>query len=278
MAKTADVLKTQNVRRFGRGARPILFAHGLGCDQGMWNAVTPAFEDDHEIILFDHIGAGASDFTAFDRVRHSGLDGYAADVIAICDALQLRDVAFVGHSVSAMIGVLAAVRRPEMFSRLVLIGPSPCYLNDGEYRGGFDAATLNELLDFMDSNYLGWSSAMAPVIMGNPDRPELGEGLKESFCRADPEIAKHFARLTFFSDNRADLAKLKTPALIMQCALDVIAPEFVGTYMHRHLNDSQLVRLAASGHCPHVSHPLEVISVLRNFLTSSSSYHHTAAA
>ena len=261
-----DILKMQNVRVLGRGTRVIMFAHGFGCDQTVWKAITPAFEDAFKVVLFDHVGAGASDIAAFDRARHSDLNGYAADVIAIGDALGLNDVVFVGHSVSAMIGILSAVRRPDLFSRLVLIGPSPRYLDDGDYRGGFDAATLHELLDFMDSNYLGWSSAMAPAIMGNPDRPELAAGLTESFCRADPEIAKHFARVTFFSDNRADLPLLTVPSLILQCSSDVIAPEFVGAYMHEHLRESRLVRLAATGHCPHVSHPAEVVGAMKGYL------------
>lgn len=243
-----------------------MFAHGFGCDQSMWDMVAPAFEDGYRVVLFDHVGAGASDPSAYDRVRHSDLAGYAADVNAICDALDLRNVTFVGHSVSATIGVLAAIRRPERFSDLVLIGPSPCYLNDGDYRGGFDRSTLDELLDVMDSNFLGWSSAIAPTIMGNADRPELGTRLAESFCRADPAIARQFARVTFFSDVRADLPRSRTPALILQCASDVIAPDFVGAYTHAHLPHSRLVRLRASGHCPHMSDPDEVIAVMRNHL------------
>jgi sigma-B regulation protein RsbQ len=215
------------------------------------------------VILFDHVGAGASDLSAFDRTRHSNLNGYACDLLELCDALQLRDAVFVGHSVGAMIGILAALREPVAFSRLVLVGPSPCYVNDGAYRGGFEAGELDELLEFMDSNYLGWSEAIAPQIMGNPDRADLGAGLTKSFCSTDPEIARHFARVTFFSDNRSELAGVRTPSLIMQCSDDIIAPASVGAYMHEQMPNSALVQLRATGHCPHVSHPAEVIEVIR---------------
>jgi sigma-B regulation protein RsbQ len=247
---------------------PMLFAHGFGCDQNMWRFVWPAFAAEHRIVLMDHVGHGGSDRAAFDRTRYATLDGYATDVLDICDALELTDVTFVGHSVSAMIGALAAVREPERFARLVLIGPSPRYIDDGDYVGGFTHADIEGLLASLDSNYLGWSSAMAPVIMGNPDRPELGEELDNSFCATDPEIAKHFARVTFLSDNRADLPAVRTPALVLQCCEDAIAPPVVGDYVHRHLPDSELVVLSATGHCPNLSAPEETTDAIRAFLSS----------
>jgi sigma-B regulation protein RsbQ len=248
------------------GARPMLFAHGFGCDQHMWRHVAPAFVDDHHVVLFDHVGAGGADPSAWDPGRYASLEGYAEDVLEICATLGLEDVIFVGHSVSAMIGVLAAVREPGRFSKLVLVGPSPRYIDDDGYFGGFRREDIEELLESLDSNFLGWSSAMAPVIAGNPDRPELGEELTNSFCRTDPEIAKHFARVTFLSDNRADLAAVRTPALVLQCADDAIAPEAVGAYVHEQLADSRLVRMQATGHCPNLSAPAETIAAIRAFL------------
>jgi sigma-B regulation protein RsbQ len=244
----------------------MLFAHGFGCDQNMWRHVAPAFADDYRVVLFDHVGAGGADPSAWDPDRYSSLEAYAADVLEICGALGLDDVVFVGHSVSAMIGVLAAAREPDRFSKLVLVGPSPRYIDDDGYVGGFAREDIEELLESLDSNFLGWSSAMAPVIAGNPDRPELGEELTNSFCRTDPEIAKHFARVTFLSDNRADLDAVRTPALVLQCADDAIAPQPVGEYVHRRLADSRLVLMEATGHCPNLSAPAETIAAIRAFL------------
>ena len=263
----SSVLQRNNVHVSGAGTTPMVFAHGFGCDQNMWRLVTPAFEQDHRIILFDHVGAGQSDLSAYDRRKYATLEGYATDVLEICHELQLKDVVFVGHSVSAMIGVLAANREPALFSKLVLIGPSPSYINDGDYVGGFSREDIQGLLESMESNYLGWSSSMAPAIMGNPGRPELGEELTNSFCRTDPKIAEHFASVTFLSDNRADLAKVKTPSLILQCSNDVIAPEVVGRYVHRQIAGSQLALLAATGHCPHLSAPEETVTAIRRFLS-----------
>jgi sigma-B regulation protein RsbQ len=261
-----SVLQRNNVTIRGRGQIPMLFAHGFGCDQHMWRFVAPAFEDAYKVILFDHVGAGKSDLSAYRPTKYSALDGYAADVLEICDKLDVRDGVFVGHSVSAMIGVLAAIKQPERFRSLVLIGPSPCYINDGDYVGGFGRADIEGLLEYLDSNYLGWSSTMAPAIMGNPDRPELGQELENSFCQTDPEIAKHFARATFLSDNRADLPKLKARALVLQCSNDVIAPESVGLYVHEHIQDSQYVLMQATGHCPNLSAPDETIAAMKAFL------------
>jgi sigma-B regulation protein RsbQ len=260
------VLTRNNVRVLGRGTRTIMFSHGYGCDQSMWRFMADAFADDHRVVLFDHVGAGGSDLSAYDPDRYATLEGYAEDVLEICRELDLHDVVFVGHSVSAMIGVLASLREPERFAKLVLIGPSPRYMNDGDYKGGFSREDLDGLIETLDSNQLGWSSAMAPVIMGNPDRPELSEELRNSFCRTDPEIARRFARVTFFSDNRADLPRVTTPALILQCSDDAIASEAVGAYVHEHIPGSRLVHLEATGHCPHMSAPDETISAVRAFL------------
>ena len=262
-------VRRNNVVEHGpRDAQPLLFAHGFGCDQNMWRYVAPEFETEYRVVLFDHVGAGGSDVAAYSREKYSSLEGYADDVLDICRELELRDVVFVGHSVSAMMGVLAAIKEPERFAKLVLVGPSPRYIDepgDG-YVGGFARADIESLLDSLDSNYLGWSSQMAPVIMANADRPELGEELTNSFCRTDPEIAKRFARVTFFSDNRDDLIKLRAPALILQCSDDVIAPTVVGDYVHKHTAGSTLVYMNATGHCPNLSAPEETVDAMKAWL------------
>lgn len=244
----------------------MVFAHGFGCDQNMWRFVAPAFADCYRIVLFDHVGAGGSDLSAYDPDKYAVLDGYAEDVIELCRELEIQGGVFVGHSVSAMIGVLAAKKAPDLFDRLVLVGPSPRYIDDGDYVGGFREGQIHELLEFLDSNHMGWSQAMAPIIMGNPGRPELGEELTNSFCRTDPEIAKRFARTTFLSDNRADLSGVKARSLILQCSEDIIAPLCVGEYVHRAIPDSELVLLNAIGHCPNLSAPEETIAAMKAFL------------
>jgi sigma-B regulation protein RsbQ len=259
-------LKRNNVQVLGRGPQTMLLAHGYGCDQTMWRHLVPAFENDFRIILFDYVGHGKSDASAFDRDRYGTLAGYADDVLSICEALAVRDAVFVGHSVSAMIGILAAQKNPSRFSSLVLIGPSPRYVNEGDYVGGFTREDIDGLLDFLDANHLGWSSTMAPVIMGNPDRPELARELEHSFCLTHPGIAKHFARVTFLSDNRADLAKVTQPCLILQCSNDAIAPQGVGEYVHSQIPNSELTLLSAVGHCPHLSDPQGTILAIRAFL------------
>ncbi|MFZ2031575.1 MAG: alpha/beta hydrolase [Vitreimonas sp.] len=246
----------------------MVFAHGFGCDQNMWRWVAPAFEDKFKVVLFDHVGAGGSDLSAYHREKYSNLEGYAEDVVEICRDVEVSDGVFVGHSVSAMIGVLAAAKAPDLFRELVLVGPSPRYINSGDYVGGFEADQIEELLGFLDSNYLGWSAAMAPSIMGNTERPELGEELTNSFCRTDPEIAKHFARTTFTSDNRADLAAVTARTLILQCSEDIIASAEVGAYVHRHMPNSTLVTMKATGHCPNLSAPEETIAAIRAFLAA----------
>jgi sigma-B regulation protein RsbQ len=262
-----SVTERNNVALSGpAGGQPMMFAHGFGCDQNMWRHVAPAFADEYRIVLFDHVGAGKSDLSAYNRQKYATLQGYADDILDICRELELRDVIFVGHSVSAMMGVLAAAHEPERFAKLVLVGPSPRYIDDRDYVGGFTREDIDGLLDQLDSNYLGWSQALAPTIMGRPDRPELGEELTNSFCRTDPEIAKHFARVTFLSDNRADLERIATPTLILQCSDDVIAPTPVGEYVHRRLPNSELVLMNATGHCPNLSAPDETIAAIRGFI------------
>jgi sigma-B regulation protein RsbQ len=259
------VLERNNVTVRGTG-RAMMFAHGFGCDQNMWRFVAPAFEGRYRTILFDNVGAGHSDLAAYSFEKYSSLDGYADDVVEIGRELGLKDAVFVGHSVSAMVGVMAAEKAPDMFGALVLVGPSPCYINDGDYVGGFTAAQIEELLQSLDENHLGWSAAMAPVIMGNPDRKELGEELTNSFCRTDPDIAKHFARTTFMSDCRHVLANAKVRSLILQCSQDVIAPVSVGEYVHRQMPNSKLVVMKATGHCPNLSAPAETIKAIEEFL------------
>lgn len=260
------VLARNNVKTFGKGTKPMVFAHGFGCDQNMWRFITPAFEDNYKLVLFDYVGCGKSDIAAYNAERYSDLNGYAQDVLEVCEALELEDIIFVGHSVSSMVGIIAAIKQPEIFSSLILVGPSACYLNDGSYVGGFERKDIEELLDTMDRNYIGWANFLAPAIMKNPERPELTKELTESFCSTDPKIARQFAMATFLSDNRRDLRKLQTPALVMQCSDDIIAPYEVGNYMHAELRNSTLKVLKATGHCPHMSHPEETIAVIKDYL------------
>jgi sigma-B regulation protein RsbQ len=266
MLTAMTACKRNNVHITGHGERAMMFAHGFGCDQNMWRYVAPAFEDEFRTILFDHVGAGGSDLSAYDHAKYADLAGYADDIVEIGQALGLSKAIFVGHSVSAMIGMLASLKAPDIFESLVFVGPSPRYINDDGYTGGFTAAQIAELLDFLADNHLGWSSAMAPAIMANPGRPELGEELTNSFCRTDPVIAKAFARVTFMSDNRADLARIKARTLILQCSEDIIAPLEVGEYLHNQIAGSKLVVMKATGHCPNLSAPAETIAAIRAFV------------
>jgi sigma-B regulation protein RsbQ len=269
MVRAMDPLVRNNVAVSGvPDGRPMVFAHGFGCDQHMWRFVAPAFADRFRVITFDHVGAGGSELSAYDADRYSSLSAYASDIVEICRAMDLGDVVLVGHSVSSMIGMLACLEAPELFSQLVMVGPSPRYVDEEDYRGGFSEADIRELLDSLDSNYLGWSSTMAPVIMGNPDRPELGQELTESFCRTDPSIARRFAEVTFLSDNRADLPLLRTPTLVLQCSQDVIAPPYVGQYVHEAIPGSRLVLLDAVGHCPNLSAPEETTAAIAAFVAT----------
>ena len=263
-----DVLARHAVRVTGRpDAPPMLFAHGFGCDQTLWRFITPAFESDYKVITFDYVGAGASDRKAYDPQRYASLQGYADDILEICRAMELHDVVLVGHSVSATVAILASIAEPDRFGDLILITPSPRYVDDPpDYRGGFSAADIDGLLQMMDVNATGWAAYLAPVVMGNPDRPELAADLETTFCSIDPVMARQFAEVTFRADNRPDLAKVRTPSLIVQCAHDAVAPMDVGEYMHRQLRNSRLTVLDAVGHCPHVSHPRETIEAIRAHL------------
>jgi sigma-B regulation protein RsbQ len=261
-----SVIERNNVQQHGVGSRAMVFAHGFGCDQNMWRFVEPAFRDRFRTVLFDHVGAGRSDLAAYDPGKYADLHGYAEDVVEIGRKLGLRDAVFVGHSVSAMIGALASIAAPDMFGKLVMVGPSPRYIDDGDYIGGFSASQIEELLTSLADNHLGWSAAMAPAIMGNPDRPELGEELTNSFCRTDPEIARQFARATFTSDNRSDLGKVTADTLVLQARDDIIASEKVGEYVHREIAGSRIVYLDASGHCANLSAPGAVIAAMNAFV------------
>ncbi|MFC5067712.1 alpha/beta fold hydrolase [Flaviflagellibacter deserti] len=260
-----SVADRNNVRVRGSG-KPMIFAHGFGCDQNMWRFVAPAFEDRFQTILFDHVGAGKSDLKAYDPAKYSTLSGYAEDVVELGLELGLRDAIFVGHSVSAMIGALASIEAPGMFESLVMVGPSARYIDDHDYVGGFSAEQIEELLESLTDNHMGWSAAMAPAIMGNPDRPELGDELINSFCRTDPEIAKAFARVTFTSDNRGDLQRVTARTLVLQCSEDIIASKEVGEFVHNQIPNSRFVVLNATGHCPNLSAPAEVVAAINAFV------------
>lgn len=261
------VMQKYNVKVSGPSdGQPMVFAHGYGCDQNMWRFVAPVFEDRFKVVLFDYVGAGGSDPSAYDSERYASLGSYADDVLEICRGLDLSDVVLVGHSVSSMIGVLAVNKQPDMFGKLVMVTPSPRYINDGDYVGGFGESDILELLESLESNYLGWSSAMSKVIMGNPDRPELGAELEASFCRTDPKIARDFARITFMADNREDLEQVKVPTLILQCRNDAIAPVAVGEYVRDAVPRSSYVLLNATGHCPHLSMPKETAEAIAAFV------------
>ncbi|HZP85322.1 MAG TPA: alpha/beta hydrolase [Burkholderiales bacterium] len=247
----------------------IVFAHGFGCDQNMWRFVAPAYERTHRLVLFDYVGCGRSDWSAFNAARYASLDGYARDVLDVCEAADVHDAIFVGHSVSGVIGLLAAVREPARFSKLVMLAPSPRYVNDPPYTGGFERRDLEELLSLMDHNYIGWASHLAPIVMGNPEGTPLTDELRDSFCSTDPVASKAFARATFFADNRGDLAKAPVPSLIVQVRHDAIAPVEVGQYMRVHMPESELVIIDAAGHCPHMSHPDLTLQAMHRFIQGS---------
>ncbi|MEO5881506.1 MAG: alpha/beta hydrolase [Caldimonas sp.] len=263
-----NVQQRNNVEVVGDGPATLVFAHGFGCDQNMWRLVAPGYASRFRTVLFDHVGSGMSDLQAYDRQKYDTLHGYADDMLEVIDAFATGPVIVVEHSVSAMIGLLAGIRAPERISAHVMVGPSPCYINDGDYVGGFTRGDIDGLLDTLESNYLGWSSTMAPVIMGAPDQPELGVELTNSFCRTDPEIAKHFARVTFLSDHRADVARLAAPTLVLQCSDDLIAPRSVGEFMARTLPRPTLRIIDNVGHCPQLSAPGASTDAIDEFLAS----------
>lgn len=272
-ADVASVVRRNNVKLAGRGDGPaMMFAHGLGCDQDMWRRLIPYFAEDYKIVLFDHVGAGKSDLEAYNRQKYGSLDGYAEDLLEICGALNLKDVVLVAHSVSAMVAVLAAARNPDRFADLVLVAPSPRYTDDPSdgYVGGFSEEDIDGLLESLDSNHFAWASNLAPMVMGNPEEPELARNLQESFCRTNPSIFRHFARVTFLSDTRNNLADVCTRSLVLQCSDDLLAPPEVGAYLHQNLPDSVLVHLEATGHCPHVSSPRATAAAIRHYLDQST--------
>jgi len=271
MNSAVDVVVRNNVKVSGSGNRHMIFAPGFGCDQNMWRFVAPAFADRYRIVLFDYVGSGRSDISAYDPDRYGTLQGYAQDVLDICGALDIRDAVFVGHSVGAMIGLLASIREPERFSRLILVGPSPRYLNEPpDYTGGFERSDLEGLIALMETNYFRWANYLAAAVMQNPDRPELAQELETSFCATEPAIARRFAEATFFADNRADLPLVTVPSLILQCSGDIIAPAEVGAYVHRQLPGSTLRLMEATGHCPHISHPEETARLIEDYLTAGT--------
>jgi len=261
-----SVLHRNNVRTAGKGPATMVFVHGFGCDQSMWRYLAPTFQSSFKTVLFDLVGSGSSDLSAYDRSKYDSLHGYATDLLEIIDEFSEGPVLLVGHSVSAMIGMLATIEAPEQFAAHVMVGPSPCYINSEDYVGGFTRPDIDDLLHTLESNYLGWSSTMAPAIMGAPDQPQLAEELTNSFCQTDPEIAKHFARVTFLSDHRADLPKSKTPTLILQCSDDIIAPRSVGEYMQRAMPAATLQIIENVGHCPHLSAPSASTAAIEAFL------------
>ncbi|RYU92602.1 alpha/beta fold hydrolase [Emticicia agri] len=262
-----DIYQRNNITILGKGTIPMIFAHGFGCAQHMWRDIWPAFENEYKIVLFDYVGSGKSDLSAYNEERYANLNGYAEDVLDICKALKLKDAVFVGHSVSSIIGVLASLKEPSFFQSLVMIGPSPRYVNDLAYHGGFEKKDIDELLVTMEQNYEGWANFLAPVIMKNPERPQLSQELTESFCATDPTIARQFAEVTFLSDNRKDLNKVTHPSLILQCSDDIIAPLAVGLYLKANLKNSTIKIMKATGHCPHISDPQETIQLMKEYLT-----------
>jgi sigma-B regulation protein RsbQ len=266
MLKNLDVLKRNNVTIYGEGSTTMVLAHGYGCDQNVWHELIQAFSPDYRVITFDYVGAGTSDLSAYSKQRYATLEGYAKDIEEIYEALGLQDTVLIAHSVSCMISLLVGITHPEYFRNMIFLGPSPRYLNDGDYIGGFEQEDLEGLFEMMDNNYLGWSRALAPSFMGNPDRPELGERLSNNFCATDPEIAKQFARVTFLGDNRKDLSRLSVPTLTLQCTNDIVAPLTVGHYMNKNMSNNKLVIMEATGHCPHMSEPEETISAIRSYI------------
>jgi sigma-B regulation protein RsbQ len=267
---SSNIQRRNNVRILGQGDRVVMFVHGLGCDQRMWRYVAPGFEVDFKVILMDLPGCGQSDLSAFDADRYSKLEVYAQDILEVIESLDLQDVIFVGHSVSSMLGALASLRQPERFSKLIMVAGSPCYLNHPpEYLGGFDREDIEELLELMDTNYMGWASFLAPLAMGNSESPQLAQELESSFCSTDPITAKAFAKATFYSDCRSWLPEIVTPCLVLQCTEDALVPESVGQYLHHHIPKSSYIKLTATGHCPHLSHPVETATVIRNYINAT---------
>jgi sigma-B regulation protein RsbQ len=261
-----DIIKRNNVKIIGEGKQTLLFAHGFGCDQNVWRYLVNRFMTEYKCILFDYVGAGSSETSAYNTEKYSTLDGYAQDVLDVCDALQLEKPIFIGHSVSSMIGVRAALHKPNLFSKLIFVTASPSYINEDSYQGGMERKDIEDLLSLMDSNYLGWSSMMAPLVMGNPERPELAEELNGNFCSTDPRIAREFARVTFLSDSRDDLKKLTVPTLTIQCSDDMLVPSSIIKYIDEKVKRNTSILLDATGHCPHLSAPDKTIEAIESYL------------
>nr|ARK11137.1 sigma factor sigB regulation protein rsbQ [Fibrella sp. ES10-3-2-2] len=266
----ASIPHRYNVTVQGEEKQPMLFAHGFGCDQTMWRYVAPAFNDDYQVIKFDYIGHGRAALDAYNQERYASLHGYAQDILDICHDLDLHDVILVGHSVSSMIGLLACIKEPQRFNRLVMVGPSARYMNDEGYYGGFERDDIEGLLDMMDNNFFGWATSLGPSIMANADEPQLSTELVTTFCSTDLEVALQFARVTFYSDNRQELPKMPTPSLVIQSLDDIIAPVEVGEYIAKHTPNSTLRVITATGHCPHLSAPGETIEAIRHFLLTEN--------
>ena len=261
-----DVLKRNNVNIIGKGDKVILFAHGFGCSQNAWKRIISSFAEEYKLVLFDYVGAGKSDISAYDNSRYNSLDGYAMDIIEICDELKIKDAIFIGHSVSAMIGALVAIKHPCIFKKLIFIAPSPCYINEEGYVGGFEKEDIDALLELMENDFASFTKSMVPVIVANPSQPELADEMENNFCTTDKEILKQFARITFLSDNRKDLPDIPVESLTLQCSEDIIAPTEVGKYINENTPKNKLVILQATGHCPHMSAPEETINNIKSFL------------
>ena len=265
----STVLTRNNVKVFGTGEKTIMFAHGFGCDQNMWRFIYPHFQESYRIVLFDYVGSGKSDWSAFSNDRYTSLHSYVRDLLEICEELKLEDIIFVGHSVSSMIGMLASIEKPEYFEKLIMIGPSPCYVNEKpDYHGGFESSDISELLDMMEMNFVGWASYFAPIAMNTPENPAHSMELESNFSATNPAITRRFAEVTFNSDHRGDLSKSTIPTLILQCSEDSIVPLETGEFLHANLKNSTFCVMEAKGHYPHLSHPDETIKHIKKYLES----------
>lgn len=261
-----DIIKRNNVTIIEGDGPTIIYAHGFGCNKDMWRGITSEFEGKYRQVLFDYVGSGQSDLSAFDVDKYSKISGYTQDILDVCEALKLTsDVIFVGHSVSCSAGILASLIKPDLFRCLILVGPTPCFLNQSpEYLGGFESEDLEELLALMDQNFIGWANYLAPVVAGS-EYGISGE-LSESFCSTDPLTAKIFARTTFFADNRAEFKKIVCPSLILQHKEDALVPLNVGSFMQKTMANNTYMELNVKGHCAHMSHPNLVVAAIDRYL------------